>query len=412
MVAKPSSLPVWATTGGTVVEPSAGQKALGWVRGTRPPARWMNWLFNTLYNWTAYQDERSIKMQLGNYRTATSGFTTDPVYGFGWSSALSMAVAVGLNGKLSTSVDFGRNWTSRTSGAGTDTLTGALYGALWIAFGANAKLSSSPDGVTWTARTSGFTASQIFAGLYNAGLYIIAGASGKVSTSTNGTSWTSRTANAGTDTLAQILYAASLSLYAVVSNATHFCTSPDGTTWTSRTIGLTAGDTIAHCVFANGVFVLVQADAHFTGTTKIWSSPDGTTWTSHNVVVGLGGAGPTRSFQTVAYVPETGLFVAVGDDGILATSPDGLTWTLQTNIPIVTNQTVTQLVTLNGGLAALVLEVGGSALTDFVWISVDGINWTKFSVDFNGDAPNIIVPADRMLLVGGDNAKVAHSLLA
>lgn len=54
MATKPTSLPVWATDADTTLEPSAGQKAAGFTIATRPPARWMNWLLNTIYGWCAY----------------------------------------------------------------------------------------------------------------------------------------------------------------------------------------------------------------------------------------------------------------------------------------------------------------------------------------------------------------------
>ena len=43
-----STKPTWATTAGTTVEPSAGQKAAGFAVATRPPARWVNWILNSL----------------------------------------------------------------------------------------------------------------------------------------------------------------------------------------------------------------------------------------------------------------------------------------------------------------------------------------------------------------------------
>lgn len=54
MATKPSKLPEWATTGGTTLEPSAGEKAAGWAVGTRAPARWMNWILNNIYTWVQY----------------------------------------------------------------------------------------------------------------------------------------------------------------------------------------------------------------------------------------------------------------------------------------------------------------------------------------------------------------------
>ena len=53
-MSKPSTLPVWATTAGTTVAPSGGQQAAGFAVGTKPPARWVNWLFNWICQWLAY----------------------------------------------------------------------------------------------------------------------------------------------------------------------------------------------------------------------------------------------------------------------------------------------------------------------------------------------------------------------
>ena len=56
MAEKPTTLPQWATDGGATLEPAAGVKASGFVVGTRPPARWMNWILNTTYQWMQYLD--------------------------------------------------------------------------------------------------------------------------------------------------------------------------------------------------------------------------------------------------------------------------------------------------------------------------------------------------------------------
>jgi hypothetical protein len=78
MATKPTSLPTWATTAGTTVEPSAGQKAAGWTAGTRPPARWMNWLLNVLYQWCAYLNDAKFGQQSVQILTASSGTYTTP----------------------------------------------------------------------------------------------------------------------------------------------------------------------------------------------------------------------------------------------------------------------------------------------------------------------------------------------
>lgn len=53
-MARPASLPTWATDGGTTTEPTSGQKAAGWSAGYRPPAKWFNWWQNLTYQWCAY----------------------------------------------------------------------------------------------------------------------------------------------------------------------------------------------------------------------------------------------------------------------------------------------------------------------------------------------------------------------
>jgi hypothetical protein len=63
-VAKPSSLPVWATDSllasgtqsgqTTKLTPSAGEQAQGAVPGTAAVGRFMNWVLNLLYQWVVY----------------------------------------------------------------------------------------------------------------------------------------------------------------------------------------------------------------------------------------------------------------------------------------------------------------------------------------------------------------------
>jgi hypothetical protein len=57
-VAKPTSLPRWASTvtGDTtrVQAPTSGRQDVGWAPGERPPAQHLNWLLNIIYQWLAY----------------------------------------------------------------------------------------------------------------------------------------------------------------------------------------------------------------------------------------------------------------------------------------------------------------------------------------------------------------------
>ena len=77
MAEKPATLPVWATDGGTTVEPSAGQKAAGFAVSTRPPARWVNWVLNLIYGWIQYLNA-PVGTGAGAGFSATGGSTSGP----------------------------------------------------------------------------------------------------------------------------------------------------------------------------------------------------------------------------------------------------------------------------------------------------------------------------------------------
>lgn len=56
-MAKPVSLPRWATGGGAVItDPPSGNKDTGWTLNQVPPSSWFNWYMNLVYLWTQYLD--------------------------------------------------------------------------------------------------------------------------------------------------------------------------------------------------------------------------------------------------------------------------------------------------------------------------------------------------------------------
>ena len=52
-MAKPTVVPLWATSG-SVVTPSAGKQISGWLPGERPPAQYQNWLSKYTGQWLSY----------------------------------------------------------------------------------------------------------------------------------------------------------------------------------------------------------------------------------------------------------------------------------------------------------------------------------------------------------------------
>jgi hypothetical protein len=74
-MAKPTTLPLWATTG-TKVTPSAGQQQAGWSPNDRPPAHWFNWWQNLVYTWFVWIDS---KMEDGTNSSAIKFYGVDIV---------------------------------------------------------------------------------------------------------------------------------------------------------------------------------------------------------------------------------------------------------------------------------------------------------------------------------------------
>ena len=82
---------------------------------------------------------------------------------------------------------------------------------------------------------------------------------------------------------------------------------------------------------------------------KAYTSADGVQWTAHPT-----GAGPGVIFHGVAWVDSIKSFVAVGDGGLIVTSPDGVTWTKQGSL------SKDNLLTITAGGPAIV--AAGSAI--------------------------------------------------
>ncbi len=221
-------------------------------------------------------------------------------------------------------------WTLRDSGT-TNGLQGVTYGGpsgreLFVAVGncptdssrnciVNGPIITSPDGITWTERDSGVRIDLrgvTYGGPSGSELFVATG---------------------------------------------HFGTiliSPDGINWTPRTSMTT--DSLSDITYGNSTFVAVGAAA------SIITSPDGMTWT-------LRDSGTVNGLQGVTYgeASRRELFVAVGecpkdsnrncnDDGVIVTSPDGITWTardsgLQSNFYGIASRT--------DGLSTIFAAVGG-----------------------------------------------------
>jgi len=133
-----------------------------------------------------------------------------------------------------------------------------------------------------------------------------------------------------------------------------------GLTWTQRAV--TAGNirTIAY----NGTNLYVAAGSNGV----LLTSPDGITWTSRTSGFGA------NFINKVAF--GNGLWVAVGENGTITTSSDGITWTART-----ANMSTNEIkdVQYANSIWVAVGGGGGTTNTGGITYSTDGITWTRKS---------------------------------
>lgn len=173
----------------------------------------------------------------------------------------------------------------------------------------------------------------------------------------------------------------SVAVGGIESKATASYTT-DGVTWTSNTISSGVWVSVAW----NGtVFCAVGAELGFLGGDgKIATSPNGITWTVRTGPAGTGGWTKIRWNGTV--------FCAISYPGnVSATSTDGITWTPGTPPTIfdpVVGSSLGYCLEWNGSVWCA-LSVSGFPNTTSGWAtSTDGLTWTVGSIGINLPANN------------------------
>jgi hypothetical protein len=213
-------------------------------------------------------------------------------------------IAVGGNGTLQTSAT-GASWTTGNSGTTKVLYSVATSGNFYVGVAAEGKYITSPDGAAWTERSSPVT-TNLYSVTYGNGQFVAVGAGGVILVSSNGTSWTSRGTSAFTGVLNSVTWAESQGLYIAVGAGAIY-TSPTGTTWTPRTSPVS--NTILYGVGNTGTFVTAVGA---NGT--IITSADGVTWRIQS-------SGITSTLYSVTSSDST--IVAVGTGGVVMSARKG-----------------------------------------------------------------------------------------
>jgi len=270
---------------------------------------------------------------------------------------------------------------------------------------------TSTNGTSWFELPNSTSENRLYGCTYGNGLYVLVGDAGTIVVSSNLVNWTEitsyhRSAITAIACNTNLCIASALPIFREYSSFADFTTlvSSNGINWSVSTVNmpamadLTSGDgrfvgvsqnnicttadgynwqnngsfnnTFHGVRYANGQFIAVGDNG------SIFESADGINWNNHSVAT-------SGSFSGVAFGNE--LYVAAGS--VAATSPDGVAWSLcASNPPAV----ITRIV-YGEGLFVATAYVGsyyypnGEILT-----SQDGVNWqvqfTPQSISFSGIA--------------------------
>lgn len=414
------------------------------------------------------------------FRTAPAGSWRDVE----WSSELGLFVAIG---DVSTnSVDTqhygmyssdGITWTASTM-PNDGTINWHLGGLVWaedlglfVALGGtngglSRRIATTPDGINWTLQTVP-AAHQGTGGIAwgrEIGTLVVTSAGGEIAYSTDAINWTNVTLVASQpESYSGVAWSPELGIFAAVQYGgeppMHFITSPDGINWTSQaaeayidyglitiyalvwapgsdivpgtfvlcrtdgagSINFETSDTDEAQTFTaitdppqsdvasfwgggygNGLFVFAGSGNDDTFEGKIATSEDGLEWTLRNNSFGINGKGFCAAYGNGTYVVGgyDGSFLQAGH---IETSTDGITWTPRT----------THFDTGSGGV------VYGVAYGNSIWVAVGesegsvghiersldgGVTWVSSSTDVSGGLALLAVTYGNGLFVavGGD----------
>ncbi|MGE5625142.1 MAG: Ig-like domain-containing protein [Bacillota bacterium] len=249
----------------------------------------------------------------------------------------------------------------------------AQGGGVYVAVGTDGVIYSSADGVQWTARSSGLGVGSAYTGvIYGNGRFLAVGVDGNgkghAEVSRDGAAWSDQETG-----WSLVLFPGGGLAFGngvfVATDGNRAFSSTDGLTWRSHAIGPT-GFEAPYLAFAAGKFAALGWDPN-NGTlssTAIYYSSDGNAWTKSSFAL------PTSSYVSLNTIEGGGPgFLLTGYDNgpcsacaVTYTSPDGVNWKQQSNIP--------------GAFTRAVIWDGSRFLTDnngYIYSSTDGTAWIQ-----------------------------------
>jgi hypothetical protein len=267
-----------------------------------------------------------------------------------------------VSGHNGTTLEYTLNGTAyATATMPTAFYSKAYNGSYWIGLGiGTATVGKSTDGITWTNYSTAVSKNW-YSIAYSpvANLFCGMAQTGEIYTSTDGVTWASRTPSIASQFWGAVTWGNGL-FVAVSRTSANFSTSPDGITWTTRSSGVIAG-TWNSVVWTGTAFVTFDQAT----TTRCLRSTDGITWSQvtmpsgaywysacngSGTIIAVKDSSSTCAISTnhgVSFASQTMdgtsrrwiagvawngvMFIAgVFSSTVVATSPDGITWTTRT----------------------------------------------------------------------------------
>jgi len=229
---------------------------------------------------------------------------------FGLAEGNGVKVAVGWMGSILSCTN-GSNW-DQVAIASSETLLAATFAEnQFVAVGTGGTIVSSSNGIAWAFRTSGVE-NTLRSIIYANGYFVVA-ADNAVLKSSDAVVWNRYLVGQGTNFIIDLCYTGDR-FVGVCDNGRLFA-SPNGESWEAIPApgSILPSKSIA---YGNGRFVVPFSDGY-----SVAVSGDGSFWSFSFVypyyVANL-------SVRSVRFV--NGVFVAVGDRGLVATSSDGTHW--------------------------------------------------------------------------------------
>lgn len=227
-------------------------------------------------------------------------------------------VAVGENGTILRSSD-GIVWEASNSGT-PETLRGVYFdgATTWVAAGQNGTLVNSQNAADWGLQVSGIAA-QLWGAFFADGQWIVTGGSqGYILGSTNSTDWEVLD-GPRSFSLYDIGYDGSGLYLAAGADASlaKVLTSSDGVMWEQNPLTSSIDKALYGIAYVNGLWVGVGDG----GTILTSSDPSSGIWTVRS-------SNTTEPLRDVVFNGSDQV-VAVGYNGTILTSEDGIEWTAQ-----------------------------------------------------------------------------------